>query len=182
MLAVAAGLALARARPSAAQQRRSVRGELFAYIGTYTPNGEGIYLCSMNPDTGALTLRKTFKEIENPSWLALAPSRQHLYALSEVNNYGGAKSGSVSAYAIDRENGDLTRLNVVSSEGSTPAHLSVHPSGKYVLVANYFGGTVAVLPIQPNGALGNVTDVHIDTGAHKPWARGRRPTWQLRAE
>ena len=141
---------------------------MLAYIGTYTPNGEGIYLCGMHPDTGALRLLKTFKDIQNPSWLALAPNGQHLYALSEIDNYGGAKSGSVSAYAINRENGDLTRLNVVSSQGSTPAHLSVHPSGKYVLVANYFGGSVAVLPIQPNGGLGEATDVHVDTGPQNP--------------
>jgi 6-phosphogluconolactonase (cycloisomerase 2 family) len=68
----------------------------------------------------------------------------------------------VSAYSIDRTNGHLTLLNTVSSEGAGPAHLSVHPSGKWVLVANYAGGTVAVLPIQAGGKLGAATDVKRD--------------------
>ncbi len=168
LLAVATTLIFARGQPSAAQQTRSVGGDVLAYIGTYTPNGEGIYLCSMNRATGALKLQKTFKDIKNPSWLALAPEGEHLYALSEVDNYAGTNNGSVRAYAINRHDGDLTPLNVVSSQGSTPAHLSVHPSGKYVLVANYFGGSVAVLPIQSNGALGEATDVHVNTGTQNP--------------
>ena len=168
LVATGAALGAAMLLPAAAQQRRPAPREILAYIGTYTPNGEGIYLCAMNPASGTLTLRNTFKDIENPSWLALDPSRRYLYALSEVDNFGGAKNGSVSAYTINRANGDLTRLNVVSSQGSTPAHLSVHPSGKYVFVAIYFGGSVAVLPVQPNGALGDATDVHFDSGPHNP--------------
>ena len=69
---------------------------------------------------------------------------------------------------MDRENGKLQLLNVVSSEGAGPAHLSVDGSGKYVFVANYAGGNVAVLPIQPNGALGEATYVHQDIGSVGP--------------
>ena len=70
--------------------------------------------------------------------------------------FQGTDSGSVSAFAIDRSNGHLTPLNTVSSDGAGPAHLSVHPASKHVLVANYHGGTVAVLPIQPNGELASM--------------------------
>ena len=79
--------------------------------------------------------------------------------------FEGRPSGSVSAFAIDRATGRLAQLNTVSSQGAGPAHLSVHPSGKYVLVANYAGGTVAVLPVQPNGGLGAATDVKKDQGS-----------------
>jgi 6-phosphogluconolactonase (cycloisomerase 2 family) len=94
----------------------------------------------------------------NPAWLAIDPARTHLYAANLNSNFEG-NSGSVSAYSIDRSTGHLTLLNIVNSNGADPAHLSVHPSGKYVLVANYQGGTVAVLPIRPNGELGPATDV-----------------------
>ena len=65
----------------------------------------------------------------------------------------------MSAYSVDRATGRLTLLNSVSSEGAGPAHMSIHPAGKHALVANYGGGTVAVLPIQPDGQLGAATDV-----------------------
>jgi 6-phosphogluconolactonase (cycloisomerase 2 family) len=74
----------------------------------------------------------------------------------------------VSAYSVDRASGHLTLLNTVSSEGANPTHLSIHPSGKFVLVASYFGGTVAVLPIHENGELGPATDVVHDQGTVGP--------------
>ncbi len=73
-------------------------------------------------------------------------------------------AGPCSAYSVNSADGRLSLLNTVSSEGAGPAHLSVHPTGKYVLVANYAGGTIAVLPIQPGGALGSATDVKHDDG------------------
>ena len=94
-------------------------------------------------------------------------SGRYLYAANEVTDFEG-KSGAVSAYAVDRKNGKLQLLNIVSSEGAGPAHLSVDGSGKYVFVANYAGGNVAVLPIQPTGALGAATYVHQDTGSVGP--------------
>src|SRR5207245_1874874 len=95
-------------------------------------------------------------------------SGTHLYSANEISTYNGTKSGSVSAYSVDRSNGRLTLLNTVSSEGAGPAHLSIHPSGKYVLIANYHGGTVAVLPIMANGSLGDASDVKKDAGKLGP--------------
>jgi 6-phosphogluconolactonase (cycloisomerase 2 family) len=112
----------------------------------------------MDPAGGALTQREIIANDANPACLALAPSGAYLYSANEVANYAGGSSGSVSAYAVDRATGHLTLLNTVSSEGAGPAHLSVHPSGKYVLVANYAGGSVAVLPIRASGELGPATD------------------------
>ncbi|MGA2589744.1 MAG: lactonase family protein [Bryobacteraceae bacterium] len=150
---------------------------VLAYVGTYSSpqgpegsrgNGQGIYLFQMNPATGALSPREVLANDSNPSWLAFDPSRTHLYAANETATFQGARAGSVSAYSIGRANGHLTLLNTVSSQGAGPAHLSVHPSGKYVLVANYAGGTVAVLPIRANGELGPATDVKQDAGAVGP--------------
>lgn len=150
---------------------------VLVYVGTYSNpkgpegskgNGKGINLFEMNPSTGALNPREVFANDSNPAWLALDPSRTHLYSANETDMYQGASSGSVSAYSIDRSSGHLTQINTVSSQGAGPAHLSVHPSGRFVLVANYAGGTVAVLPILPNGSLGDATDVKHDTGPVGP--------------
>ena len=103
----------------------------------------------------------------SPSALAFNPARTHLYSANETERTGDAEAGSVSAFAIAPD-GTLRLLNTVSSGGKGPAHLSVHPAGKFVLVANYFGGAVAVLPILPDGRLGAATDVKKDAGAVGP--------------
>jgi 6-phosphogluconolactonase len=147
---------------------------ILAYVGTYTGaiggggNGQGIYLYRLNPANGRLSLIKVVSQIVSPSWIALNPSRTHLYAVNEIANFNGTTTGSVSAFAINRSNGDLMFLNVVSSEGGGPAHLSIHPSGKFVFVANYGGGNIAVLPILPDGSLGNATDMHQDVDSLGP--------------
>lgn len=146
-------------------------GKALAYVGTYSSpidggagNGKGIYLFEMDLASGELTLVKLAAEARNASWLALNPSGRYLYSVNEIADFGGT-SGSVSAYRVDRANGDLELLNVVSSEGAGPAHLSVDASGKYVFVANYAGGSIAVLPILPDGSLGPASFVHGDAGS-----------------
>ena len=150
---------------------------VLAYVGTYSSSegpegasghGQGIYLYEMNAATGSLLPRALFPNDSNPSWLAIDPSRKYLYSANEISNYHGANSGSVSAYSVDRTNGHLTLLNTISSEGAGPAHLSVHPSGKFVFVANYHGGTVAVLPVLASGELGVATDVIHNIGSVGP--------------
>jgi 6-phosphogluconolactonase (cycloisomerase 2 family) len=158
-------------------------GKVFAYVGTYSSpidggagNGKGIYLFEMELASGELTPVKLVAEARNASWLAVDPKGRYLYSVNEIADFGGASGstsgstsgsacGSVSAYRIDRSNGDLTLLNVVSSEGAGPAHLSVDATGKYVFVANYAGGSIAVLPIHGDGSLGRASFVHRDTGS-----------------
>jgi 6-phosphogluconolactonase (cycloisomerase 2 family) len=129
----------------------------------------------MDPSTGLLTPRELFEDESNPSCLALHPSKSYLYAANEISNFEGTQSGAVAAYAIDRASGRLNRLNTVSSRGAGPAHLSVHPSGKYVLVANYHGGTFAVLRVLADGRLGTATDVKRDTGPIGPLQAASAP-------
>ncbi|MDW5264633.1 MULTISPECIES: lactonase family protein [Acidobacteriaceae] len=145
-------------------------GRTLAYVGCYTgaigdgSNGKGIYLFEMDSRTGALLPIKLVVEAANPSWLSLDPSGRYLYAANEVTNFDGT-SGSVSAYAVDRASGDLKFLNTVSSEGGGPAYLSTDADGKYVFVANYAGGTIAVFPILPDGQLARACDLHLDSGS-----------------
>jgi 6-phosphogluconolactonase len=150
-------------RASAAERSR-----ILAYVGSYTSavdggaNGEGIYRFEMDSYTGALTRKKLVAQTPNPSWIVIHPSRKYLYAVNEIVNQ---ESGSVSAFAIEPATGDLTPLNVVSSEGRGPAHMNLDASGKYAFVANYAGGTIAVLPITNEGRLGAAVDVHSDLGS-----------------
>lgn len=148
-------------------------GPQYVYIGTYTPpsgKAEGIYVYRMDPATGALTKVQTVPT-PSPSFLALDPSRRWLYAVNELDNYGGRPSGAVSAFAIDPAGGTLAPLNTQPSYGTYPAHLTVDPSGQYVLAANYGGGNVAVYPIQRDGSLGVATDLVQNTGAGPNAAR-----------
>ena len=161
-------MAVAASGPARADAAAHPQAPILAYIGAYTPNGQGIYLFSMDPSSGALTQIKVAAAIPSPSWLAIHPQGQFLYAVNEISNFNGGTTGSVSAFSINRTTGDLTFLNVVSSQGSGPAHLSVDPLGQFVFVANYGGGSVAVLPILQNGSLGSATDVQVDTGSLGP--------------
>jgi 6-phosphogluconolactonase len=147
---------------------------VLVYVGTYSSpqgpegakgRGQGIYLFEMNPATGSLKQRELFPNDGNPAWLVFDSTRTHLYSANEAPSFQGKNTGSVSAYSINRSNGHLTLLNTVSSEGAGgPAHMSIHPSGKYALAANYQGGTISVLPIRANGELGPATDVIHDQG------------------
>ena len=136
----------------------------YAYVGTYTPNGGGIYLFRTDPVTAALTQLQVIDDIRNPTWLVVNPAQTRLYAVSEIDNFQGAHDGAVVSYAIDSESLQLKRLGAVSSRGITPAHASMHPSGKFVFVANYGGGNVAVFPVGADGALGEATDVRPSVG------------------
>jgi 6-phosphogluconolactonase len=142
----------------------------FAYVGTTTgavgagSNGEGIYRFDMETNSGELSHCKLVAKTPSPSWIAIHPSRKYLYAANEVANYNGG-NGSVSVFAIDQASGDLSPLNTVSSEGAGPAHMSIDASGRFAFVANYGGGSIAVLPILDDGRLGAAVDVHLDNGS-----------------
>jgi 6-phosphogluconolactonase len=145
--------------------------ELLVYVGTYTRNGsEGVYVYRLDRKTGALTLVGTGVGVENPSFLAIAPDKKHLYAVGEVGEFNGKESGAVGAFAIDQESGELTFLNQQASEGNGPCHVSVDQSGKYALVANYGGGSVSILPILEDGSLGEASDFIQHEGTKKPHA------------
>lgn len=152
-----------------AENSQAARGRVLAYVGTYTGapgapgNGEGIECFELNPRTGELSPFSPAVKTPNPSWLALHPSKKYLYALNEVNDFDGG-NGSVSAFAIGAT-GTLKPLNTVSSKGAGPAHCSVDAAGKFVFVANYGGGSVAVLPVLTDGSLGSAVDVHRDVGS-----------------
>ncbi len=165
--AFAAGMSLPaslEAGESALQPRKPPIKDWLLYVGTYT-NGksEGIYVYRMNAATGALTHQSTAKGVSNPAFLAIDPSRRFLYAANESGEFLGKKGGGLTAFSIDQKNGALTKLNEVSVPG-VPCHVSVLPSGKHVVAANYGGGNVVICPVRADGGLGEVGDVAQHTG------------------
>jgi 6-phosphogluconolactonase len=127
------------------------------YVGTYTTGGstsKGIYQLELDLSSGALTSPKLAGEAVNPSFLAVHPSRRFLYAVGEVSDFQGQKSGAVSAFAVDPASGTLSLLNQQPARGQGPCFVTVDRTGKNALVANYGSGSVACLPIGGDGRLG----------------------------
>ena len=160
-------------------QEGVAKGPLVAYVGTYSSplhnvrptqvdlppgNGRGIHLFQVDRATGAMSPWGVYEQGTSPSCLALNAAGTRLYSANETDRMGDDDSGSISAFAIQQPDGQLKLLNTVSSGGAGPAHLSLHPSGRFVLVANYFGGSVAVLPVLADGSLGPASDIKKDIG------------------
>jgi 6-phosphogluconolactonase len=145
--------------------KNSPKNKYLLFVGTYTEKeSKGIYAYRFDAASSELTPLGIAAETANPSFLAIDPSRRFLYAVNEVPNYKGANSGAVSAFAIDRQNKDrqtidrqtrkLSPLNKVASRGADPCYIAFDKTGKYALVANYSGGSVAVFPVQADGRIG----------------------------
>ena len=150
--------------------------EQLVYAGTYTRgDSQGVYGYRLNVKTGALTLAHTAPQVVNPSFLTIAPSKRFLYTVNEVGEFAGRKSGGVSAFAIDPQDGSLTLLNQQSSVGSGPCHLSVDATGRCALVANYGGGSVAMLPIAEDGSLQEASDFVQHRGSSVDPQRQQKP-------
>jgi 6-phosphogluconolactonase len=156
-----------------------------AYIGTYTPNladptayangnGEGIYLVNVDEATGALSGLKLVAKDKSPAWFTLSADHKFLYAINETDAYGPAKSGSLTAYAVDAS-GALKKLNTVDCGGPIPSYASIDPSGKFLLTAIYGGGGYSVTRIKPDGSLGETTDLVKPQGPMSVYQAADRP-------
>jgi 6-phosphogluconolactonase len=180
--AALAGIApLARFRRQSAAARAS--GPLLAYVGTFSSplrdqlptqvdlppgNGRGIHIFEVDRATGGLTPGGVVEIGTSPSCLALNAAGTRLYSANETDRVGNDKQGSASAFAVNRADGRLQLLNTVRTGGAGPTYVSVHPGGGHLLVANYAGGSVAVLPILGDGKLGDASDVKVDAGTVGP--------------
>jgi 6-phosphogluconolactonase len=131
-------------------------GKQWIYVGTYTnakSGSKGIYRFDFDPATGKLSNRTLAAEARNPSFLAIHPSKQYLYAVGEYGTFEGKPTGGVTAFRIDPATGQLTELNARPSGGAGPCHVTVDKAGKNVLVANYGGGSASVLQVADDGKL-----------------------------
>jgi len=156
---------------------------LIAYVGTFSSplhdvlptqvdlppgNGRGIHIFTVDRSTGAMTPVGEFELGTSPSCLVLNAAGTRLYSANETDSVGQDKQGTVSTFAINRTTGKLELLNTVRAGAAGPTYISIHPSGRHLFVANYFGGAVSVLPISLDGRLGEPTDVKVDAGKIGP--------------
>lgn len=168
--------------PQAAEPVSS-SGKLICYIGTFSSplrdvlptqvdlppgNGRGIHIFDVDRQTGALSPAGTFDQGTSPNCVVVNAEGTRLYATNETDHSGKDQAGSVSAFSIHPETGALTLMNSTESSGKGPTYLSLHPSGRYLFVANYFAGSVAVLPVLADGRVGAATDVQVDSGKVGP--------------
>ena len=141
--------------------------EYLLYVGTYSvENSKGIYCYDYNPDNGHFSFRNVTPDNENPSYLAISPNGQNLYAVSEIEDYNHMDSGSVTAYKI-KDDGELEKINQEATLGKHPAHVTVSPDGKTVVAANYTSGSLSIYDVEEGGALGNAGQLIQHTG-HGP--------------
>lgn len=144
----------------------AARAERMIYIGTYTgPESKGIYAFKFDDASGALTPVGLVAETPSPSFLESSADGRFLYAVNEIGTFEGERSGSVTAFSVNAATAKLTALNVVSSRGDSPCHLMLDRTGRFLAVANYGGGTFAILPVGADGRLGPAPAVLSHTGS-----------------
>jgi 6-phosphogluconolactonase (cycloisomerase 2 family) len=163
---------------------------LLAYVGTFSSplrdtlptqvdlppgNGRGIHIFQVDRSRGTLTAAGVHEMGTSPSCLAMNATGTRLYSANETDRMGQDKEGTVSAFAIDGADAKLKLLNTIRSGGAGPTYVSLHTSGKFLFVANYFGGSVAVLPILEDGKLGDPTDIKSDEGKIGPTKAANAP-------
>jgi len=173
LLIVVAPLVLSAARTSGDNSKAA---QYFAFIGTYTAktDSKGIYSFHFDSGTGRLTSMAVAATTPDPSFLTVAHNETYLYAVNELSEFGGKKSGAVTSYSIDAKSGKLVQLNQVASGGADPCYVSFDQSGKYLLVANYTGGSVSTFPIAADGHIGPAAAIvqHTGSGPNKERQEG----------
>ena len=132
--------------------------KFLVYIGTLGNGaGDAIFVYLLDTSTGAMERLSTTRGLKHPSFQTIDPEWRHLYSVGQIDDASGMPAGAVHAFSIDRATGELTRLNHQPSGGAGPCHVSVDRTARYVLAANYGSGSVAMLPIQNDGSLGEAT-------------------------
>jgi 6-phosphogluconolactonase len=137
----------------------------FVFVGTYTQpikfgtgeilygKGKGIDILKFNPETGFIKHFATKEGVANPSYLVFSNSKKYLYAVNELKEYMGEATGTVSAFRIDRNTGNISFINLQKTGGTDPCHVNISKDDKYVFVSNFMSGSVCVFPTGEDGAL-----------------------------
>lgn len=150
--------------------------EFLVYFGTYSKApSRGIYRARLDVATGRLGPAELAAECRDPSFLAVHPNGAVLYAIDESSDPAKTPDKGLAAYAITRGSGALRLLNEQSAGGPGPCHLAVDSAGRSLVVANYSGGSVAAVSLQPDGRLGAPGSVIRHTGSSVNPARQKSP-------
>ncbi len=149
------------------------------YVGTYTSaKSKGIYYGKFEPASGKIEFKGLAAQTISPSFLAVNPDKNYLYAVNEAN-LRGQKEGGVTAFQINKTTGELKEINQTLSGGNSPCHLTTDRTGKYLLVANYGSGTVACFKLNKEGGIEEKTAQiqHSGSGANQSRQKGPHAHW-----
>jgi 6-phosphogluconolactonase len=140
------------------------KAKVFGFVGS----GDGkIRVYRVDAAAGTWALATTVNAGQNPSFLAFDEPHHRVFAVDETN------TGRVRSFGFDAASATLKETNNVASGGAAPTHLSVHPSGRWLMVAHYGTGNVSIVPISANGTLGALSDSKA-SGAMTHWAGATR--------
>ena len=146
------------------------------YAGSYaTAEQPGIYTYVFNETNGTLTPGGSFTGVTSPSFVLRHPNGQWFYAVSETRQKTDGVAGSVWALRYLAESDSFEVINHQISGGDWPCHLAIDATGRWLLVSNYGSGSVGVLPIQQNGALGDLSCLVQHQGSGPNSARQEGP-------
>ena len=152
----------------------SAQQEDYLITGTYTSGkSEGIYVYKFNSSNGTATAISQVK-ISNPSFLAVSPDEQFVFAVQE-NAAAKGKGGEITAFSFNKKNGTLTYINEQPSGGDHPCYITVDKTGRWVVAGNYSSGSLTVFPVQANGSLGKATTIIQHEGSGPNITRQRSP-------
>lgn len=147
--------------------------ELYLYVGTYTTGtkSDGIYIFRFDQRTGSLSRLHAVKDVPDPSYLAIGRDGKRLFAVNELVRYGGKETGTLSAFSIDGTSGKLRLIDRRESLGGAPCYVTVTKDGRFVLAANYVGGSVISLPVDRDGKFGEAASLVTRSGSGPNRAR-----------
>jgi 6-phosphogluconolactonase len=157
---------------AAAVEARTFLSERIVYAGTYTgETSKGIYAFRFDDSSGGLTPLGLVAETPSPSFLTSSANGRFVFAVNELQSFGGAAGGSVTSFAADHLTAKLTAISVQPSHGAGPCHLALDRTGRYLAVANYGGGNFALFPVGADGRLQPATNVVIGDGSEPARAK-----------
>lgn len=161
------GLTTTAFAASSTSDKSNAQGNnMYAYVGSRTTRernarGDGISIFKVNAENGKLELVNIVKDLVNPSFLGISKNGKYLYTVH-------GDLSDISAFEIDKATGGLRFINRQSTKGKNPVHLAIDPSGKYIVVSNHLGSSLAVLPLGTDGSLGEVSQLVELTGPLGP--------------
>lgn len=124
------------------------------YVGTYSDvASKGVYVLEIDRASQTSKIIQTVHDKKNPTFLTVHPSQRFLYVAYREGADEADKNGTIAAYQIDQDTGEISFLNSFSSMGASPCHVSVDPSGRMLFVSNYQGGNLSAFRINSDGSL-----------------------------
>ena len=146
---------------------------LSCFIGTTKKEKGGIYQVDFDSANGRFSSARLVAKASKPNFLTLHPHLPKLYAVASWEKYSG-----VIGYDISSDN-NLSEFSRTANPDGPGCHIAVHPTGRFLLTAQYGGGSVALFPLDPKGKIGTPIIIEHSGGAkvHGNRQNSPHPHW-----